>query len=164
MRREGVLQPFFVPTRWDPNTCSCGCPKQEFGEEEEACQEGGEGHWDQSTCQCHPRRMRVSERGVSNLFQVAERGVEAQQQYNPCTDLSRMHYSPRLPPPDNMVLSTLSNSGCTTAAWTLLDGFFLGLASLSSSYSGAPHGTTGGQITLFSMRFLLQLVPFPKLP
>ena len=31
------------------------------------------------------------------FLQVAERGVEAQQQqqYNPCTDLSRMHYSPR---------------------------------------------------------------------
>ena len=90
--------------------------------------------------------------------------MEAQQQYNPCTDLSRMHYSPRLPPPNNMVLSTLSNSGCTTAAWTLLDGFFSGLASLSSSYSGAPHGTTGGQITLFLMRFLLKCVSFPKLP
>ena len=75
VRREGVLQPFFVPTRWDPNTCSCGCPKQEFGEEEEACQEGREGHWDKITCECHPRRMRVSERrGVKSFPGGRERG------------------------------------------------------------------------------------------
>ena len=95
-RKPGLLQPFLPPIiRWDANTCSCGCPRQEFGEQERACEQERGSQWDRNTCQCHPRRARVSEGRAVQSFQVVERGVEAQQQYDPCTDLSRMHYSPR---------------------------------------------------------------------
>ena len=88
----------FAPTRWDPSTCSCGCPRQEFGEQEAACEQERHSQWDKGSCRCHPRRARVSGgRAVLQPSQVVERGVDAQQQYDPCTDLSRMHYSPRCP-------------------------------------------------------------------
>jgi len=83
--------------RWDPSTCSCGCPRQEFGEQEAACEQERHSQWDKGSCRCHPRRARVSGgRALLQPSQVVERGVDAQQQYDPCTDLSRMHYSPRL--------------------------------------------------------------------
>ena len=86
----------FAPTRWDPSTCSCGCPRQEFGEQEAACEQERHSQWDKGSCRCHPRRARVSGgRALLQPSQVVERGVDAQQQYDPCTDLSRMHYSPR---------------------------------------------------------------------
>merc|ERR1719336_1883010 len=57
----------------------------QFGEEEAACKVERQADWDPSTCTWQPR-----------IARVVERGVEAQQQYNPCTDLSRLHYSPRV--------------------------------------------------------------------
>ena len=162
MRREGVLQPFFVPTRWDPNTCSCGCPKQEFGEEEEACQEGGEGHWDQSTCQCHPRRMRVSEIRRCPIFSRWQRegwrhssSTTPAQTCHVCT----IHQGCQPPITWSCQLFRMHYRSLDIAGWVLL-GSCISLVIILG-------GTTWHyrwSITLFSMRFLLKLVPFPKLP
>ena len=136
-------------SRWDPATCSCGCPRRQFGEEEAACKVERQADWDPSTCTCQPRIARVSldswDSSTINSAnaQVVERGVEAQQQYNPCTDLSRLHYSPRWILVHLRDLTT-NLTGSTIAVSTSPDGFSLDPASLSSSYSLAPLGTTGG--------------------
>ena len=61
---EKKKSPAFVlpQTRWDPSTCSCGCPLLEFGEQETACEQERHSQWDKSSCQCLPRRARVSVR------------------------------------------------------------------------------------------------------
>lgn len=48
-------------SRWDPATCSCGCPRRQFGEEEAACKVERQADWDPSTCTCQPRIARVSQ-------------------------------------------------------------------------------------------------------
>ena len=74
VRRKDLLQFFLPQTRWDPSTCSCGCPLQEFGEQETACEQERHSQWDKSSCQCLPRRARVSERLLLQSFSRWQRG------------------------------------------------------------------------------------------
>ena len=64
----------------------------------------------------------MSEERAVQPFQVVERGVKAQQQYDPCTDLSRMHYSPRYlqPPKVNFEQCRVHYRSLDIAGWVLL--------------------------------------------